>query len=302
MFFLRYYLVDMDDWPVVARVREEFLREPYPAAANLEVRRLVDPGVADRDRSAGGHRRGRCLRDRAGPRARALKPRHRDRVPAASASARSRCSATTSSGTTRCPGWRRRTRPTSTGSCRAGTPSGVNYVSLTVDFRVADRSGARPDRTSERQARDRSDWLDVRLDRQRRSAPRRRPAGWRSASTSRTRLPYGTNLDNVQTLADLGVRQAVLAYNNRNFVGDGCAEPDDAGLSLFGRALVRRDEPGRRARRRLACRPPDDARGDGGVRASGAVRLQPLQPVRRPGRTTATRRTTRCGRAPRPAE
>ena len=43
MFVLRYYLVDMDDWPVVARVREEFLLEPYPAAANLEVRRLVRP-------------------------------------------------------------------------------------------------------------------------------------------------------------------------------------------------------------------------------------------------------------------
>ena len=43
VFVLRYYLVDMDDWPVVARVREEFLQEPYPAAANLEVRRLVRP-------------------------------------------------------------------------------------------------------------------------------------------------------------------------------------------------------------------------------------------------------------------
>ena len=41
--FLRYYLVNMDDWPVVARVRAEFVHEPYPAGANLEVRRLVDP-------------------------------------------------------------------------------------------------------------------------------------------------------------------------------------------------------------------------------------------------------------------
>ena len=31
MFFLRYYLVNMDDWPVVARVRAEFVHEPYPA-------------------------------------------------------------------------------------------------------------------------------------------------------------------------------------------------------------------------------------------------------------------------------
>jgi 2-iminobutanoate/2-iminopropanoate deaminase len=43
VFFLRYYLVNMDDWPVVARVREEFVREPFPAGANLEVRRLVRP-------------------------------------------------------------------------------------------------------------------------------------------------------------------------------------------------------------------------------------------------------------------
>ena len=41
--FLRYYLTDMDDWPIVGRVRTEFLVEPYPAAANLEVRRLVQP-------------------------------------------------------------------------------------------------------------------------------------------------------------------------------------------------------------------------------------------------------------------
>ena len=43
VFFLRYYLTNMDDWPVVARIRPEFLHEPYPAAANLEVRRLVRP-------------------------------------------------------------------------------------------------------------------------------------------------------------------------------------------------------------------------------------------------------------------
>jgi enamine deaminase RidA (YjgF/YER057c/UK114 family) len=43
VFFLRYYLTDMEQWPAVARVRTEFLHEPYPAAANLEVRRLVRP-------------------------------------------------------------------------------------------------------------------------------------------------------------------------------------------------------------------------------------------------------------------
>jgi reactive intermediate/imine deaminase len=43
VFFLRYYLTDIEQWPAVARVRTEFLHEPYPAAANLEVRRLVQP-------------------------------------------------------------------------------------------------------------------------------------------------------------------------------------------------------------------------------------------------------------------
>jgi len=43
VFFLRYYLTNMDDWPIVAGVRTEFLQEPYPAAANLEVKRLVRP-------------------------------------------------------------------------------------------------------------------------------------------------------------------------------------------------------------------------------------------------------------------
>jgi len=43
VFFLRYYLTDMDQWPAVAGVRTEFIQEPYPAAANLEVRRLVQP-------------------------------------------------------------------------------------------------------------------------------------------------------------------------------------------------------------------------------------------------------------------
>lgn len=41
----------------------------------------------------------------------------------------------------------------------------------------------------------------------------------------------------VSLFHDLGVRQAILAYNMRNAVGGGCHE-DDPGLSRFGRALV----------------------------------------------------------------
>lgn len=53
----------------------------------------------------------------------------------------------------------------------------------------------------------------------------------------------GTNalegdLNMVEVLYKLGVRHMLLAYNHRNRVGDGCHEPGDCGLSLFGRELV----------------------------------------------------------------
>jgi membrane dipeptidase len=37
----------------------------------------------------------------------------------------------------------------------------------------------------------------------------------------------------------LGIRVMQLTYNNRNFIGDGCLETEDSGLSLFGRRVVR---------------------------------------------------------------
>jgi len=39
---------------------------------------------------------------------------------------------------------------------------------------------------------------------------------------------------------DLGVRIILFTYNLRNLVGDGCLEPGNAGLSLFGRKLIAR--------------------------------------------------------------
>lgn len=47
-------------------------------------------------------------------------------------------------------------------------------------------------------------------------------------------LPFGRCLDMIQMYYDLGVRQVGLAYNQRNFVGDGGAEKANGGLSLFG--------------------------------------------------------------------
>lgn len=51
--------------------------------------------------------------------------------------------------------------------------------------------------------------------------------------------PIGQDLAGVRVMHEIGVRHMVLAYNVRNHVADGCAEPSDAGLSLFGRTLVR---------------------------------------------------------------
>jgi len=52
-------------------------------------------------------------------------------------------------------------------------------------------------------------------------------------------LPFLDSMELVTVYYDLGVRQAGLAYNQKNFVGDGCAERTDAGLSRFGVALVK---------------------------------------------------------------
>lgn len=51
-------------------------------------------------------------------------------------------------------------------------------------------------------------------------------------------LPIGRALHLVQHYYDLGIRQIGLAYNIRNYVGDGCAEESNAGLSRFGRRLI----------------------------------------------------------------
>ncbi len=49
----------------------------------------------------------------------------------------------------------------------------------------------------------------------------------------------GTELVLVEMFARLGVRVVQLTYNERNFAGDGWMEPVDAGLSFFGRALIK---------------------------------------------------------------
>jgi membrane dipeptidase len=49
---------------------------------------------------------------------------------------------------------------------------------------------------------------------------------------------FGGNLEMVETYYKLGVRHALLAYNQKNAVGDGCHERTDAGLSRYGIKLI----------------------------------------------------------------
>jgi membrane dipeptidase len=51
--------------------------------------------------------------------------------------------------------------------------------------------------------------------------------------------PFERNPELVAVYARLGVRVVQLTYNVRNWVGDGCEEPADAGLSDFGRRIIR---------------------------------------------------------------
>lgn len=51
--------------------------------------------------------------------------------------------------------------------------------------------------------------------------------------------PVHDDLTRLQVLKDFGVRHMLLAYQLRNRAADGCSEPGDAGLSLFGRRLIR---------------------------------------------------------------
>ena len=52
--------------------------------------------------------------------------------------------------------------------------------------------------------------------------------------------PLEGRLDMVDVYHRLGVRIIQLTYHFRNEAGDGCLEPSDSGLSLFGRKLVRK--------------------------------------------------------------
>jgi membrane dipeptidase len=56
--------------------------------------------------------------------------------------------------------------------------------------------------------------------------------------TSQETVGYGKDLGLLEMAYDFGLRVQQLSYNNHNFVGAGCMEPNDAGLSRFGIEFV----------------------------------------------------------------
>jgi membrane dipeptidase len=52
--------------------------------------------------------------------------------------------------------------------------------------------------------------------------------------------PIGNDLDRLDVLFGLGLRQIGIAYSDSNALGAGLTEPDDFGLTTFGRRAVRR--------------------------------------------------------------
>jgi membrane dipeptidase len=53
---------------------------------------------------------------------------------------------------------------------------------------------------------------------------------------------FERNLDIIEAYYTLGIRFTLLAFNQTNSVGGGCAEKSDGGLSRFGEAVVRKCE------------------------------------------------------------
>ena len=51
-------------------------------------------------------------------------------------------------------------------------------------------------------------------------------------------IPLDRDINTIQTYYQLGVRIIQLTYNLKDFVGDGCEEPGDGGLSTFGKHAI----------------------------------------------------------------
>ena len=117
---------------------------------------------------------------------------------------------------------------------------GVDFISLTVAAGSASsiNNTLRTIGRVKREIRERADWLVLAgsVDNLREAKSSNKLAvNFNFQET----LPFENCLDMIQVYYDLGVRQAALAYNQKNLVGDGCAERTDAGLSRFGVEVIK---------------------------------------------------------------
>lgn len=119
---------------------------------------------------------------------------------------------------------------------------GVNFMSLTLSAGAGASTSVEAliERIGrvKREIRERSDWLvfastveDIR----KAKADNKLAVNFNFQET----LPFVRNVDLIQIYYDLGIRQALLAYNQKNMVGDGCNERTDAGLSNFGIDVIK---------------------------------------------------------------
>ncbi len=118
--------------------------------------------------------------------------------------------------------------------------AGYTYASLTIQDMPASFEGVQQDiRDFQKECEAHSDWLCF--------AP---SSAEIDEAHEQGKLALGLNvqdtvlvhddLGRLEVLRDLGVRHMLLAYQVRNRAADGCAEPADGGLSLFGRQLIRK--------------------------------------------------------------
>lgn len=117
--------------------------------------------------------------------------------------------------------------------------SGFDFVSITVAVDVMDFALTMQSIANERRfLQDRSDacvLVDSADDVLRAKAAGRLAIGLHFQGAG----PFGENLGWVDLFYKLGVRHALLAYNERNRVGSGCHVREDAGLTDLGRDLIR---------------------------------------------------------------
>ena len=117
--------------------------------------------------------------------------------------------------------------------------AGFTFVSATVeDFPPTFDGVVRHIREFKESAREQAQWLTFasslsEIDQGRRDG--KLAVGFNVQDT----VQIGSDLSRIEALREVGVQHMLLAYNVRNFVADGCAEPSDAGLSNFGRLVIR---------------------------------------------------------------